>query len=160
MTEAALPAEMIIDEIRDFRRTALSGIVSLIVVVNKTDLVNEAKVNELREKIQLEPEIRILFMSAANTHGYSLLKTILTEVAGVTSLEDNMVVITNSRHYEALLRITESIDRVKQGIESNTPSDLIALDTRQAIHYLGEITGEISTDEILGNIFRNFCIGK
>ena len=59
-----------------------------------------------------------------------------------------------------LLRVSESLGRVLSGLEDSIPEDLIAIDIRQAIHYLGEITGEITTDEILGNIFRNFCIGK
>ena len=64
------------------------------------------------------------------------------------------------RHYDALLHVSESLDRVISGFDDHIPEDLIATDIRQAIHYLGEITGEITTDEILGNIFKNFCIGK
>jgi len=64
------------------------------------------------------------------------------------------------RHYDALLHVSESLGRVISGFEDKIPEDLIAIDIRQAIHYLGEITGEITTDEILGNIFKNFCIGK
>jgi tRNA modification GTPase len=63
-------------------------------------------------------------------------------------------------HYEALLKVSESLSRVEEGLNNNIPEDLIAIDIRQAIHYLGEITGEITTDELLGNIFRNFCIRK
>jgi tRNA modification GTPase len=70
------------------------------------------------------------------------------------------VIITNLRHYEALLHVSESLGRVISGLEDQIPEDLIAIDIRQAIHYLGEITGEITSDEILGNIFKNFCIGK
>jgi tRNA modification GTPase len=58
------------------------------------------------------------------------------------------------------VKVTESLERVLSGLEEKIPEDLIAIDVRQAIHYLGEITGEITTDEILGNIFKNFCIGK
>jgi tRNA modification GTPase len=56
--------------------------------------------------------------------------------------------------------VSESLERVLSGIDNKIPEDLIAIDVRQAIHYLGEISGEITTDEILGNIFKNFCIGK
>jgi tRNA modification GTPase len=79
-------------------------------------------------------------------------------VKGRLNTED--VIITNIRHYEALLRVSESLGRVISGLEDQIPEDLIAIDIRQAIHYLGEITGAITTDEILANIFRNFCIGK
>jgi len=75
-------------------------------------------------------------------------------------LNSNDVIVTNIRHYEALLRVSESLDRVLTGLENQIPEDLIAIDIRQAIHYLGEITGQITSDEILGNIFKNFCIGK
>ena len=75
-------------------------------------------------------------------------------------LNSENVIITNLRHYDALLKVSESLVRVKSGLDSFLPEDLIAIDIRHAIHYLGEITGEITTDEILDNIFRNFCIGK
>jgi tRNA modification GTPase len=70
------------------------------------------------------------------------------------------VIVTNIRHSEALKHVSESLGRVITGLADQLPEDLIAMDIRQAIHYLGEITGEITSDEILGNIFRNFCIGK
>jgi tRNA modification GTPase len=160
MTEATLSAEVINEEIVNFRKTILPDNVSLIVVVNKTDKVRGSTLGVLKESVIERPGMKVLFMSAAEATGYSVLKSALTDITGVISINDNMVVITNARHYEALLRISESIERVLEGIENNTPSDLIALDTRQAIHYLGEISGEISSDEILGNIFKNFCIGK
>jgi tRNA modification GTPase len=74
--------------------------------------------------------------------------------------DSQQLIVTNLRHYEALKKCSESLDRVLNGLDEGLPEDLIAIDLRQAIHYLGAITGEISTDEILGNIFRNFCIGK
>ena len=64
------------------------------------------------------------------------------------------------RHYEALTEVTASLERVRKGLEDDIGEDLLAIDIRQAIHYLGEITGEIINDEILANIFKNFCIGK
>jgi tRNA modification GTPase len=84
----------------------------------------------------------------------------LGETVEKERLNSDSVIITNLRHYEALLHVSESLDRVITGLEENIQEDLLAIDIRQAIHYLGEITGEITTDEILGNIFRNFCIGK
>jgi tRNA modification GTPase len=68
--------------------------------------------------------------------------------------------VTNVRHYEALKRASEAMARAREGLDSGLSSDLFAMDVRQVLHYLGEITGEITTDEILGNIFANFCIGK
>ena len=69
-------------------------------------------------------------------------------------------IVSNIRHYEALNKANESIQSVTEGLSGNIPSDLLTVDIRSALHYLGEITGEITTDEILGNIFGKFCIGK
>jgi tRNA modification GTPase len=73
---------------------------------------------------------------------------------------DEAVIVTNARHYESLLRAQENLERVKNGINGNIPTDLLAMDIRQVLHYIGQITGTVSTDEILGNIFSKFCIGK
>ena len=69
-------------------------------------------------------------------------------------------VVSNIRHYEALKRSHQSLDDVLQGMDQGITSDFIAMDIRQALHFLGEITGEISTEDLLGNIFGKFCIGK
>ena len=69
-------------------------------------------------------------------------------------------VVTNTRHYEALSRANESLEKVLQGLDSNITGDFLAMDIRQALHHLGEITGEITTDDLLDNIFSKFCIGK
>lgn len=74
--------------------------------------------------------------------------------------EVNDTIVTNARHFEALSKALESVNQVEQGFMMSVPTDLIAIDIRQALHHLGEITGEITTDEVLGNIFGKFCIGK
>jgi tRNA modification GTPase len=68
--------------------------------------------------------------------------------------------VSNSRHYEALTRALEAIHRVQEGMAGEVPTDLVSIDINQALFHLGEITGQISTDDLLGNIFSNFCIGK
>ena len=75
-------------------------------------------------------------------------------------LSNDAVLVTNLRHYEALLHTSESLLQVQQGLEINIPTDLVSQDLRQALYYLGSITGEITSNEILGNIFGKFCIGK
>ena len=70
------------------------------------------------------------------------------------------MVISNVRHYNALLSASESLTRVSEGLVTDLTTDLLAQDIREALHFLGEITGEVTNDEILGNIFKNFCIGK
>jgi tRNA modification GTPase len=64
------------------------------------------------------------------------------------------------RHYEALERSLQAVKRVQEGLSTGLPGDLLAQDIRETLHYLGEITGEITNNEVLGNIFKNFCIGK
>ena len=75
-------------------------------------------------------------------------------------LNRDSVVVSNARHYEALTKADESLHDVLQGLNNNITGDFLALDIRRALNYLGEITGEISTDDLLGNIFGKFCIGK
>ena len=70
------------------------------------------------------------------------------------------MIVTNARHYAALVRVQEAVVRLRGGLDIGVSGDFLSQDIREILHYLGEITGEISTDEILGNIFRNFCIGK
>jgi len=132
----------------------------IIVIINKNDLVSDEESLKLRGKITLQHGEEMLFISARQRDGIDELRTMLGRSAGIGKISTENVIITNVRHYEALLNVTESLRRVDDGVNSGIPEDLIAIDIRQAIHYLGEITGEITTDEILGNIFKNFCIGK
>ena len=132
----------------------------LMVLINKTDLTTAEKLDELSKKIMVAGDDELLFISAKEKTGLDELRLKLSEVIEKGRLSSDSVIITNVRHYEALIRVSESLERVINGLEENIPEDLLAIDIRQAIHYLGEITGEITTDEILGNIFKNFCIGK
>ena len=75
-------------------------------------------------------------------------------------LRNNDTIITNARHYDAIGNALQSVQAVRAGLESNISGDLLAIDIRQALYHFGLITGEISTDDLLGNIFTNFCIGK
>ena len=84
----------------------------------------------------------------------------LVQIIKLEAGRENDVIITNIRHYEALINTGDALLRVKKGMEQNISNDLLSQDIREALHWLGEITGEITTDEILGNIFKNFCIGK
>lgn len=132
----------------------------LVVLVNKTDTDPGEKRKEIESNIELNDNESLLFISARTGMGIDELKAILGQLTGTDNLLSENIIISNIRHYEALLKVTDSLERVLSGLEEKIPEDLIAMDVRQAIHYLGEITGEITTDEILGNIFKNFCIGK
>jgi len=76
------------------------------------------------------------------------------------ALRNNETIVTNTRHYDSLLKALEEIEKVQFGLENGISGDLLAIDIRQALFHFGEITGEISSDDLLGNIFANFCIGK
>lgn len=145
------------DEIR--QRIKHSG-KRLFILINKIDIGVPGNLNQLKRKIQICKGESLMFISAKEKTGLDELRTRLGEVVEKERLSSDSVIITNIRHYEALLRVSESLGRVGDGLNNSLPGDLIAIDLRQAIHYLGEITGEITTEEILGNIFRNFCIGK
>ena len=132
----------------------------LIILINKADTASGDALRKLEKKISLSGNDRLLFISAKEKTGLDELRLMLNEIIVENKLNSDDVIITNIRHYESLLHVSESLVRVLSGLENNIPEDLIAIDIRQSIHYLGEITGEITSDEILGNIFKNFCIGK
>jgi tRNA modification GTPase len=152
--------EFINKRIQSIREMIRNSDKHLIILINKTDKVPDSRVAELEGSIDLEKTDTLLFISAKEKTGLEELRLKLSELAGRGKLSSNDIIVTNIRHYEALLHVSESLKRVISGLENHIPEDLMAIDIRQAIHYLGEITGEITSDEILGNIFRNFCIGK
>ena len=99
-------------------------------------------------------------LSAKNHMNIPHLKEKLYQSVLDEKVQADGTIVTNARHYEALRRAEESLAAVLQGMDTGVTSDFIAMDIRQALHYLGEITGQISTEDLLGNIFSNFCIGK
>ncbi|MBN1337761.1 MAG: tRNA uridine-5-carboxymethylaminomethyl(34) synthesis GTPase MnmE [Bacteroidales bacterium] len=123
-------------------------------VANKTDLLVEAP-RHFGELVEME----CIFVSAKRKENISLILEKLSGLVKADAVTD-MAIVTNIRHHEALTRALESLEKANQGIREGLPADLVAADLRGALHYLGEITGEITTHEILGNIFSRFCIGK
>lgn len=104
---------------------------------------------------------KVIPISAKTGKGLSTLTKTLCEIGSEITGSTDETLVTNVRHYEALVRAASALERVRTGLHIATlPPDLIAQDLREALYHLGEIVGEISTDETLGNIFRNFCIGK
>lgn len=104
---------------------------------------------------------KVIPISAKTGTGLSTLTKTLGEIGSEITGSTDETLVTNVRHYEALVRAASALERVRAGLHIATlPPDLIAQDLREALYHLGEIVGEISTDETLGNIFRNFCIGK
>lgn len=104
---------------------------------------------------------KVIPISAKTGKGLSTLTKTLGEIGSEITGSTDETLVTNVRHYEALVRTASALERVRAGLHIATlPPDLIAQDLREALYHLGEIVGEISTDETLGNIFRNFCVGK
>lgn len=129
-------------------------------VINKSDLVMPDS-SFLYHRQQPNQDIHISSLSGA---GMPILQNALLAAAEKVlshSNGDDITIVTNIRHYEALHHALEAINRVRHALANNIPGDLIAEDLRQSLHFLAEITGgEITSDEVLGNIFKNFCIGK
>ena len=131
----------------------------LVVVINKIDLLSKEELMYIRQQLEtlnLKPET----ISAKQNIGIDELKQTLLSFVNTGALRNNETIVTNSRHYDSLLKALEEIQKVKWGLESNLSSDLMAIDIREALFHFGEITGEVTNDELLGNIFANFCIGK
>ncbi|MCX6327756.1 MAG: tRNA uridine-5-carboxymethylaminomethyl(34) synthesis GTPase MnmE [Bacteroidia bacterium] len=153
-------AESINKRARAIREMIRDSEKRLFILINKIDQASPDRQSQIAEKISLEEKDTLLFISAKEKSGLDDLRLKLSEVVVKERLSSDDVIITNIRHYETLLRVSESLERVITGLDNQIPEDLIAIDIRQAIHYLGEITGQITSDEILGNIFKNFCVGK
>jgi tRNA modification GTPase len=113
--------------------------------------------NDLMKKLETE---NFIFISAANKTNLPLLKEKILEKVQVKEVKTGDVMVTNLRHYQNLLQTKEALTRVLNGMESGVTGDFLAMDIRQSLHYLGEITGTITTDDLLDNIFSKFCIGK
>jgi len=123
-------------------------------VGNKIDQLSKLP-SHIKEIFELET----VFVSAKRKENINLLTEKLIETVKKFKIS-NDVIVSNSRHYHALTNAHKAILNVEKGFENNIPTDLIAIDIRQALHELGTITGEITTDDLLGNIFGKFCIGK
>ena len=136
----------------------------LIALINKTDLLSSTALQNLKNKLSElfsnKDKMEYQLLSAKTGLGIEELKTKLLEDVNAGILRNNETIVTNSRHYDALLKALEEIKKVQLGLQQGLSGDLLAIDIRQALYHFGEITGEITNDDLLGNIFANFCIGK
>lgn len=131
----------------------------IIMVFNKIDKIVEEErevLNQLFEQFEGER----IYISAKNRLNTEELKASLVKAAQLPNIQPGDIVVNNIRHYEALQNALSSIQRVKHGLDKGISGDFLSQDIRECMHYLGEITGQITNDEILGNIFGKFCIGK
>jgi tRNA modification GTPase len=150
----------------------------LVLLLNKTDICevnkNVTTINNIVSRIENKglkaalsnytqndaQTVPILPISAKTRTGIEELRSILASSQRDLLADSDTTLVTNQRHLQALTDTRTSLLRLRQGLASGLPTDLAAQDIREAIYHLGSIVGEISTDEVLGNIFRNFCIGK
>ena len=139
--------------INNFKRDDLS----IILVRNKIDLINQN--SKLLDNIKSISKSQLLEIEATDVKSVESLKIrLINEVELLNPYTD--IVISNSRHYEALIKALRAIEEVNEGLVDNVSGDLLSVDIRRSIDHLSEITGEITNDDVLGNIFANFCIGK
>lgn len=127
----------------------------LIVLANKVDKLSQDEKEIIEQALD-----NVLLLSAKSGQGVDDLTAKLLDLINTGALRNDETIVTNTRHYDALLKAFEEIQKVKYGLESGLSGDLMAIDIRQALYHFGEITGEITNDDLLGNIFANFCIGK
>jgi tRNA modification GTPase len=131
----------------------------LIIAANKVDRGLPETISGLKEMPLLTNE-KLVFIAAKQKTNLDELISEMQHAVSLESVSEDSVIVTNVRHFEALTRAHESIERVQLGLENLISGDFLAQDIRECLIFLGEITGEISNDEILGHIFKNFCIGK
>lgn len=131
----------------------------LVIVINKSDLISSEETNSLHQQLE-NLDLKQILISAKQKTGIDELKNTLLSFVNTGALRNNETIVTNTRHYDSLLKALDEIQKVKFGLESNLSSDLMALDIKEALYHFGLITGQVTNDELLGNIFANFCIGK
>jgi tRNA modification GTPase len=108
----------------------------------------------------LHTKKEVVLISAKERKGLDELQQRIIAVSGAGALDRGDLLVTNTRHVEALQRTREFLEKTLSGLEQQIPGDLLAMDLRQALYHLGEITGQVTADDLLGNIFSRFCIGK
>ncbi len=132
----------------------------LLILANKVDQLNPEQLENLNVTLSGVEGSQYLPISAKSGTGVEELQQKLLQFVNTGELRNNNTIVTNTRHYNALLSALEEINKVQEGLNHDLSGDLLAIDIREALHYFGEITGEITNDDLLGNIFANFCIGK
>lgn len=131
----------------------------LIRLFNKVDMLSDQQIQSLKELVEKETG-ETLFISAKQHKNTAELQRLLVQSAALPTISQNDIIVTNVRHYEALQQSLNAIHRIQDGLSTNLSGDLLSQDIRECIFYLSDIVGEVTNDEVLGNIFKNFCIGK
>ena len=146
-------AEQTLDEIEEQVRGLEHQEIPSILLINKSDLLDDATRAQLAK-------LDATFICAKEKQGVEELKDNLLHLVNISALNTDETILTNIRHVEALRHTEEALNRVLENVDNPITSDFLAMDIKQALHYLGEIVGEVTTDDLLENIFSKFCIGK
>jgi tRNA modification GTPase len=149
MADAAQSVSEIEEQVRGLEQLAIP----YLILVNKADLISEVQ----RKAFEA---LNVVFISAKEKQGIDELKTTLLEQVNLHHINTSETLVTNIRHVEALKQTEHALQRVLANVDNPVTSDFLAMDIKQALHYLGEITGTVTTDDLLENIFTKFCIGK
>lgn len=133
----------------------------ILAIINKMDLISPESITIIDKKLTTNnQQLTTIYISAKENVGVDELKNKLLSFVNTGALRNNETIVTNSRHYDSLLKALDEIQKVNYGLQTNISSELMAIDIREALYHFGMITGEVTNDELLGNIFANFCIGK
>lgn len=147
--------EEIMQELEDFRKQYVNENKHFIPVANKIDMLMEVP-KDFKKLLELDT----IFISAKRNENIHLINEKLLKTVSSNAEEYQNIIVTNTRHYESLIQVKKILEGIMDDMNNEVSSDLLATDIRSALHHLGTITGDITTDEILSNIFKNFCIGK
>ena len=140
-------------------RKRISGEQKLIIVANKIDAGLHETIQQM-EVTDLSDNEDLIFIAAKKKQNLEGLIEMMIHSVNIDAVNQEDVIVTNARHYEILKNAHEAIVRVLNGIDTGITGDFLAQDIRECMHYLAEITGEVGTEEVLGHIFKHFCIGK
>jgi len=134
----------------------------LIVLLNKTDVLGSNINVSLLNNTVSSPDEKVtkLYISAKTGFGLDTLRTLLSDSQKTATLDSGQTIVTNLRHYQSLMSAAASLEKVRSSLTTSQTPDLLSEDLRQALHHLSSILGEVTPDEVLGNIFERFCIGK
>lgn len=134
----------------------------LIVLLNKVDVLGSNINVSLLNNTVSSPDEKVtkLYISAKTGFGLDTLRTLLSDSQKTATLDSGQTIVTNLRHYQSLMSAAASLEKVRSSLASSQTPDLLSEDLRQALHHLSSILGEVTPDEVLGNIFERFCIGK
>jgi tRNA modification GTPase len=129
--------------------------IRFLLVANKVDLIDEAAARQ-----RFSHQAGVLFISAKSGLHLEVLKERMVDTVLQQGVQGENVIVTNARHFHSLQEVNKSLTDVAEGLDNGIPGDLLALDIRRCLHYLGTITGEVSNDDLLDYVFSKFCIGK